>query len=283
LSRPALPAAPAAPAPRALATWPLARALALLTGVAALLSAIVAGGLSATLSATVAPGFGVVWPAVAGALAGTLLLGVPAALVLLRVVRDTARVPMAALVDSSTGASSREVLLDLAAREIARSRRYGGGAAMLLVEVDRFHRLGTPDSPDAGEAVLRELARHVAPGLRGADVLARWRGAQLAVFLVHADPTGALDVAERIREGAERLEVPWHPQRLRFTVSVGVAQLASQHLTVQALLDDADDALVAAREAGGNCVRAAPQDREMPPVAGLPPMQGDNQRTRPGA
>ena len=84
----------------------------------------------------------------------------------------------------------------------------------------------------------------------------------MAVFLAHADATGALDVAERIRERAEQMEVAWPSplvrQRLRVTASVGVAHLRAAHLNLQALIDDAEDAVAASRQANGNCVRAAP-------------------------
>jgi hypothetical protein len=49
-------------------------------------------------------------------------------------------------------------------------------------------------------------------------------------------------------------------QRLRVTVSTGVAHLRPAHLSLQSLVDDAQDAVTAARAAGGNCVRAAPVD-----------------------
>jgi hypothetical protein len=65
----------------------------------------------------------------------------------------------------------------------------------------------------AGDLVLREIAsQHPAATLRGADALARFGHAQLAVFLAQADPLGALDVAERIRERIEQLEIAWRDQ-----------------------------------------------------------------------
>jgi diguanylate cyclase len=219
------------------------------------------------------------WAALAAAL-GVVLAGLPLALALRRLVAQLPALPDPPnAVDPSTGAATRSVLLDVAGREWSRSRRYGTGAAVLLIEIDRYARLCEARGSDAGEAVLRELARQTAPSLRGADVLSRFGGAQLAVFLVQADATGALDVAERIRERAEQLEVPWHPQRLRLTASIGVAHLRPAHQSVPALMDDAADALQAAREAGGNCVRAAPVDRgDTLPLRGLP---RDDQRTRP--
>ncbi len=110
------------------------------------------------------------------------------------------------------------------------------------------------------------MLRQTAPTLRGADVLTMYTESEIAVFLAPADATGALDVAERIRERTEQLEVqlngadPVTAPRLRVTVSVGVAHLRPAHLNLQALLDDAEDAVAAARQSGGNCVRAAPVD-----------------------
>ena len=49
-------------------------------------------------------------------------------------------------------------------------------------------------------------------------------------------------------------------QALRVTVCAGVAHLRPAHLSLQALVEDAQDALASARAAGGNCVRAAPVD-----------------------
>jgi len=154
----------------------------------------------------------------------------------------------------------RSLFLELAAREWSRARRYGTGAALLIVEVDRFARLLESRGIDVTDAVLAEMLLQTAPTLRGADLLTRYSDSEMAVFLAQADATGALDVAERIRERSELLEVllPGQPQRLRVTVSVGVAQLRPAHPHLQALLDDAEDAVVAARQAGGNCVRAAP-------------------------
>lgn len=165
-------------------------------------------------------------------------------------------------------ALSREMFMDMVAREWSRARRYGTGAALLLVEIDRYPRLTDALGHAAGEKVLAEVLGATAPTLRGADALARYEAGRFTVFLAHADATGALDVAERIRERAEQMEVTVPPRRVRFTVSVGVAHLRPAHLYLQALIDDVVDALAAARQAGGNCVRAAPVDVGPRPAPG---------------
>lgn len=169
----------------------------------------------------------------------------------------------------------REPFMELVAREWSRSRRYGTGAALLIVEIDRYPRLTGALGNDAGERVLAALQQLVAQTLRGADAVARYDAGQLAVFLAHADALGSLDVAERVREAAMKFEVPVAPKRVRFTVSVGVAHLRPSHLQVQALVDDALEAVVAARTAGGNCVRAAPIERSQLPAPGGRPPRGD--------
>ncbi|MFO1265806.1 MAG: GGDEF domain-containing protein [Rubrivivax sp.] len=161
---------------------------------------------------------------------------------------------------------TRENFRDMVAREWSRARRYGTGAALLLVQVDRYPRLTEALGEAAGEKVLADMIAATAPTLRGADALARQAGGEFAVFLAHADATGALDVAERIRERAEQMEVTAAGRRVRFTVSVGVAHLRPAHLHLQALVDDVTEALAAARTVGGNCVRAAPVD--VRPAAG---------------
>ncbi len=158
---------------------------------------------------------------------------------------------------------ARPLFLDLAQREWARARRYGSGAALVIIDFDRYARLCEVRGPQAGDAVLAELLRLTAPTLRPADILTRYTQTQIAVLLAQSDATGALDVAERIRERAEQIEVKLEgaaasEQHLRVTVSVGVAQLRPAHLSLQALIDDAEDAVTAARQAGGNCVRSAP-------------------------
>ena len=64
------------------------------------------------------------------------------------------------------------------------------------------------------------------------------------------------------------------------TVSVGVAGLRPAHQNLTALVADAEAAAQAARQAGGNCVRAAPIDPLR--LQRIGPSVGDNQAAGPG-
>jgi diguanylate cyclase (GGDEF)-like protein len=202
---------------------------------------------------------GAAWAAPVAAAAGVVIGLLPLQVLLLRRARGQAGQPGHAAAVGMT----RPLFMDLAQREWARARRYGSGAALLLIDVDRYARLCEARGPHAGDVVVAELLRLTAPTLRPADILTRYAETQIAVLLAQSDATGALDVAERIRERAEQIEVRLEsaaapPQKLRVTVSAGVAHLRPAHLSLQALIDDAEAAVAAARQAGGNCVRSAP-------------------------
>lgn len=267
-----LPAAPASPR----AGVPLGLAGLLVGSGALLLGGALAFGLVSWLP-------NVRWAAAVGAIFGIVLAGLPAGWVVWRLARDLT--PSDGRGDAGpepVAGVSRELFMNLAEREFARARRYGTGAALLLVEVDRFARLHEARGPAAVQAVVAELLRQTGPTLRTADVLTCFTPSQMAVFLAHADATGALDVAERIRERTEQMEVtvPGTPQRLRVTVSAGVAHLRPAHLSLAALIDDTQDAVAVARQAGGNCVRAAPVDAGA--AGGLASWRERRARPRPG-
>jgi diguanylate cyclase len=272
-------------APAAVASVPAKRSIpvpwpALGVGLGLLLAAgaaLLAWGLAELLAGT-----GPSAAPLAAALAVAVVV-LPMAVLLLKLSRqlERSRLQLERLdtVDATTGVANRVHFLALAGREWSRARRYGSGAALLLVDIDRFQRLVETRGVAIGDAVLRALAQHTEPTLRGGDALARFGGAQLAVWLPHADPIGALDVAERVRERIEALDIPVGAKTLRVTVSVGVAALRPAHQGLAALIDDAEAAVQAARQTGGNCVRAAPVD--LGQLRKIGPSVGDNQAAGP--
>ena len=209
-----------------------------------------------------AAGMGERWAA--GAAAGIATLAVApwlgAMLVRYAMLLDSSRSQLGVLAtqDELTGVCNRRHFMAVAQREVARCRRYDTDSAVLLIDADHFRRVNDTHGHLAGDALLREMARVTSRALRQPDMLARIGGEELAVFLPHTDPLGALDVAERVREQVGSLRLVWQGRKVGTTVSIGVAALGSGHATLDALIRDADAALHEAKQAGRNCVRAAP-------------------------
>lgn len=164
----------------------------------------------------------------------------------------------AATRDQLTGAFTQRHFVAAADREWARIRRHGEDAALLMVDADHFRALNDKHGQACGDAMLVELTRQVSATLRQYDLMARFGGGVLVVYLPHTDPIGALDVAERVRERVAGFRLTWEGQPVATTVSVGVASIGPDHAALDAVIADAGAALREAKGAGRNCVRAAP-------------------------
>ena len=160
--------------------------------------------------------------------------------------------------DALTGAYTQQHFVAAADREWSRIRRHGEDAALLMIDVDHFKPLNDAHGTACGDAMLVEITRLASTTLRPYDLLARFSGGVLVVYLPHTDPLGALDVAERIRERVAGLALLWQGARVKATVSVGVAGVGAAHAGLDAVIADAGNALREAKSAGRNCVRAAP-------------------------
>lgn len=191
------------------------------------------------------------------ALAALVLAGV--VIRLARVVADTrARQELQAVDDDLTGLSNRRHFLELVEREFARCRRYGDDGALLLIDADHLRRINEHLGQLCGDALLLEVTKRVGTTLRQPDLLARFGGAELAVFLPNTDPLGALDAAERIRQQVASAPYTWNQTHVVATVSIGVATVHQGQLSVDTMVHEAEQALEAAKEAGRNCVRTGP-------------------------
>ena len=191
---------------------------------------IVGASLGVALLFGAVPGLDGPVPALAVAALLSLLLGAPLLWSLHRLATDAAAVAVAPAPQRAHGERSEAVaraqFFAQAEREWARAGRYGQTVALALIEIDRFSLVNERYGPEAAQAALHELSRQVARTLRGTDLLARIGEAQLAVLLPHADATGTVDVADRIRERAAHLQVGVLGGVVRVTVSLGVDSAA---------------------------------------------------------
>src|SRR3990167_5463140 len=87
--------------------------------------------------------------------------------------------------DALTGAYTQQHFVAATDREWARIRRHGEDAALLMVDVDHFQRLNDEHGTPAGDAMLVEITRLASSTLRPYDLLARFGGGVLLIYLPH--------------------------------------------------------------------------------------------------
>ncbi|ODT03337.1 MAG: hypothetical protein ABS58_16810 [Mesorhizobium sp. SCN 65-20] len=171
------------------------------------------------------------------------------------------RLYKAANFDSLTGALSRGAFLERAESSIVQLSRDSREVALLMIDVDHFKRINDRFGHAGGDKVLTEFYHLVASVLREADLFGRTGGEEFAVLLPQADLAEATGMAERIRLAVEGADIAMASgDRMRMTVSIGIAVRAARTDDFEDLLLVADRALYQAKSAGRNMVRVGAND-----------------------
>jgi diguanylate cyclase (GGDEF)-like protein len=139
-----------------------------------------------------------------------------------------------------------------------RADRYGHSYAVVLCDVDFFKAYNDRYGHLAGDDVLRRVAATLSSGLRTGDTAYRFGGEEFLLVLPEQDAEAATAITERLRRAVEDLGIP-HADGLPLgvvTVSAGVA-VSAEAGDADGLLQAADRALYAAKEAGRNRVSRA--------------------------
>lgn len=160
-----------------------------------------------------------------------------------------------AITDELTGIHNRHYFFYAAEREFARAHRYQSDLSAIMLDIDRFKNVNDMYGHATGDAVLREVVARFNQGLRKVDILGRIGGEEFAVVLPQTNQEAAVIVAERLREHISLSPIFTSQGNLYVTVCGGVASLGETTKDFRSLLDCADNALLAAKRSGRNCVR----------------------------
>ncbi len=167
-----------------------------------------------------------------------------------------------AKIDFLTGLVNRRCFLELSEQELVRARRYDSPMSILMMDIDFFKHINDNYGHKAGDQVLQKLASTCKFELREVDIIGRMGGEEFAILLPETPSQPAQEVAERLRLALynTRVELTEKHTQIQFTVSLGVASMTKSHETLDALLQDADDALYQAKNQGRNQVATCPYE-----------------------
>jgi diguanylate cyclase (GGDEF)-like protein len=167
-----------------------------------------------------------------------------------------------AVTDPLTGLWNRRHLAETLGREVDRALRFGEPISLIILDVDDFKQINDREGHLQGDLVLESVADVVRQGIRLIDVAARYGGDELAVILVETEREGALILGERLADRMRATKVPTRGGgSMGVTISLGVATIPDSADDLDSLVDTADRALLRAKRAGKNQIRAAPATR----------------------
>ncbi|HEY2515567.1 MAG TPA: diguanylate cyclase [Polyangiaceae bacterium] len=166
--------------------------------------------------------------------------------------RMIAQLEKMATTDGLTGLLNKRAMLDEAGRKVAAAARFGRHLSVLLTDIDFFKKVNDTYGHDVGDLVIRGLGDVLKRHKRNTDVVARFGGEEFVILCEQTDATGAMLLAERIRE--ELAKIVFHAQNgtLSVTCSIGVATFPEAGQGWDALFKAADEALYVSKRSGRN-------------------------------
>jgi diguanylate cyclase (GGDEF)-like protein len=155
--------------------------------------------------------------------------------------------------DSLTGLFNRHRFEEELDQLLARARRYGDAASVLLIDLDHFKPVNDSLGHAAGDDLLRSVADAFRARLREGDMVGRLGGDEFAVVLIEADFRAAATVARDLCDAIAEIRIETPDGSCSTTASVGIAPVdGTPGLQSAAVLALADAAMYRAKRAGGN-------------------------------
>jgi diguanylate cyclase (GGDEF)-like protein len=162
------------------------------------------------------------------------------------------------ITDALTGLYNRRYLEETLRRELLRAARKQQVVSLIMLDADHFKRFNDTFGHDAGDLVLRTLAGLMRQHARATDIVCRYGGEEFVMIMPEMDLAMALQRAGQLCESARLLNVRYGDQPLgRVTISAGVAAYPDHGGEPEALIQAADLALYAAKNAGRDRFHAA--------------------------
>lgn len=166
---------------------------------------------------------------------------------------NTRRLREMAAQDYLTGIYNRRHFFDAGPRKLASGRKLGRPQSVALIDIDHFKKVNDTYGHEIGDVVLQGVARRL-KALCGRDhLLSRLGGEEFGVILSGLPFKQARAFCDMIRKDIEALDIETDDGKLKVTVSIGLAEIASEE-TYDNYLNAADQFLYMAKAAGRNQV-----------------------------
>lgn len=164
------------------------------------------------------------------------------------------RIQELAILDGLTSVYVRRHFLERLQEEFNRSRQQKLSLAVLMCDLDYFKQKNDGYGHLVGDEVLRSVADILKQNVREVDLVGRYGGEEFSIALPETSLQGGWQVGERIRLAVQESEFQIYDEKIRITISIGVAAIAEAERSMEELIDQADHALYSAKVRGRNRV-----------------------------
>jgi diguanylate cyclase (GGDEF)-like protein/PAS domain S-box-containing protein len=158
-----------------------------------------------------------------------------------------------AIHDPLTDLYNRRYLEETLARDLYQIQRRKAPLCVVMLDLDGFKQFNDSFGHGAGDAVLRGFGRTLRDHLRKSDISCRYGGDEFVLVLPDSSIPDTRERLEQIRLFLKEFPVHYGERILRMvTLSAGIAQTPEHGTTASELVQAADNAMYAAKQAGGD-------------------------------
>ena len=160
-----------------------------------------------------------------------------------------------ATVDGLTDLYNHRYFQEALAKQVQIAQRYNQVFSLIMIDIDFFKKFNDNYGHQAGDAVLRQVAKILKNNSRTTDIVCRYGGEELCIILPNTSSEEALFNAKRINKAVEEATFDLNnSQKGKVTISVGVATFPDNANSPELLIEHADKGLYYAKEHGRNQV-----------------------------
>ena len=156
--------------------------------------------------------------------------------------------------DDLTGLYNMRGFTILADQLLGQALRYSRPASMLMIDSDNLKTVNDVHGHEAGNRLLKTVAKCIEIELRHTDVLARYGGDEFVALLPETPADRAIEVAQRILKSVATAPLDAEGKRFDTSVSIGIACFPDDGRNIDVVLARADRAMYLAKEQGRNTV-----------------------------
>ena len=127
--------------------------------------------------------------------------------------------------------------------------------SLCVFDLDGFKSVNDVYGHQAGDEMLREIARVLHKTFRESDVLIRLGGDEFAVILAGCHINQADILCHKLLKNIQAIKLEWEDSELAIGASIGVYECQKSDMSTEDILQHADNACYAAKENGKNQVK----------------------------
>jgi len=138
--------------------------------------------------------------------------------------------------------------------EFLRSLRTQQPCTLIMFDIDFFKNINDQHGHQAGDEIIRITAEQIRKKIRATDIPGRYGGEEFGIVLIDTTSDAAKIMAERLRKAVSALVVEYEGEEIKFTISLGVAEVSDGMRSYNQWLECTDQALYQAKNNGRNQV-----------------------------